>query len=91
MAKETNYDSLKKKLEEGFKWPGIYMFKFIIPSENKKIAQVESLFDKHAEINTKESKNKKYISITIKADMDSPEKVIEKYKAAQDIEGIIAL
>ncbi|PIZ05646.1 MAG: DUF493 domain-containing protein, partial [Flavobacteriales bacterium CG_4_10_14_0_8_um_filter_32_5] len=32
--KEEVYDSLKKKLEEQFTWPQVYMFKFIIPADN---------------------------------------------------------
>ena len=45
-----------------------------------------------AVINTIESKNGKYTSVSINVRMDSPETVIEKYKeVAEKIEGVISL
>jgi putative lipoic acid-binding regulatory protein len=87
-----NFDSLKEKLETGFDWPRVYLFKFIVPSDNKKIAEVENLFNsKEAEINLRTSKKGNYVSVSAKEMMISPDKVIERYKEAAKIEGIISL
>ncbi len=85
------YKSLQKKLKEQFEWPHLYLFKFIIPSDNKKLALVETLFSKEAEITTRQSKSNKYISITAKEVMITPDEIIAVYKKAAEIEGIISL
>jgi hypothetical protein len=89
--KEDFYSNLKKKLEEQFDWPSLYLFKFIIPSDNKKLALVKALFGAEAEVKTKQSKNNKYISISAKEIMVSPDEIITIYKNAEAIEGIISL
>lgn len=87
-----NFDSLREKLEDGFEWPRVYLFKFIVPSDNKKIAEVESLFNsKEAQISMRTSKKGNYVSVTAKEMMMSADKVIERYKDAAKIEGIISL
>ena len=87
-----NFDSLIEKLEDGFEWPRVYLFKFIVPSDNKKIAEVESLFNsKEAQISMRTSKKGNYVSVTAKEMMMSADKVIERYKDAAKIEGIISL
>ena len=68
------------------------MFKFIVPSDNKKLAQVELLFNsKESQISMRNSKTGKYTSVSAKEMMMSPESVIEKYKEAAKIEGILSL
>ena len=92
MGEQENYESLRKKLEDGFDWPRIYLFKFIVPSGNKKLAEVENLFDsKEAQISIRNSKNGKYISSSAREMMLSPEKVVERYQEAAKIEGILSL
>ena len=87
-----NFDSLREKLEDGFDWPRVYLFKFIVPSDNKKIAEVESLFNsKEAQISMRTSKKGNYVSVSAKEMMMSADKVIERYKDAAKIEGIISL
>ena len=86
------YESLRMKLEEGFEWPRIYLFKFIVPADNKKVAEVESLFNSNeAQISIRTSKKGNFVSISAKEMMMSPEKVIERYRKAESIEGIISL
>lgn len=91
MADKNFYENLLEKLNDNHSWPSIYMFKFIIPADNKKLAQVEDLFGAEAQINTRQSSSNKYISITAKEVMTSAEKIIEVYKEAEKIEGIIQL
>ena len=83
--------SLQKKLDETTEWPSVYMFKFIIPADNRRIAMVEALFSAEAKITSKESSGGKYISITGKVVMLNALEVIEKYRSAAKIEGLIAL
>jgi len=89
--KEDFYNNLEEKLNDQHTWPSVYMFKFIIPSDNKKLAQVEALFGAEAIVTTKQSSSNKFISITAKEMMIGASEVINVYKKAALIEGIISL
>jgi len=93
MEKKTEfYDKLRAKLNEDTKFPSKYLFKFIVPSDEDKVGQVESLFDNQgAVINKNVSKTGKFTSVSIQIVMKSADAVIEKYIAAENIEGIISL
>lgn len=88
---ENKFDKLLELLVKDKNWPKVYMFKFIVPTDNHKIAQVENVFSAESVIRTKESSNGKYISITIEELMLTPQQVIDKYIEASKIEGIMAL
>ena len=66
MNKDEQYNKLRELLNKENNWPSVYMFKFIIPADNQKIALVESKFSDEAIILHKESTNGKFFSITIK-------------------------
>lgn len=87
------YEKLKAQLYDTALWPTEYLYKFIIKSDSKKIAIIEVIFDNMgAVINTTESKNAKYTSISINVLMKNPDAVIEKYKeVAEKVEGVISL
>ncbi|MBL0330385.1 MAG: DUF493 family protein [Bacteroidetes bacterium] len=91
MNKEEQFEKLREQLSKEKEWPTIYMFKFIIPADNRKIALVESKFSDEAIITQKESSNGKYISITVKEAMLTADSIIEKYKEMEGIEGLMAL
>lgn len=91
MNNDEQFNNLRDKLNEDKNWPQVYMFKFIIPADNKKLALVESKFSDEANITQKESSSGKYISITIKEVMLNAEMVIDKYKDVSTIEGVMAL
>lgn len=94
MDKKTEefYVRLKDELANTSLWPAPYLYKFIVPSENHKIAQVEAAFNNMgAVIHTKQSKTGKYTSISINVDMKDPDAVIAKYQELATIEGIISL
>ena len=80
-------DQLRKERE----WPMLYLFKFIVPNDHQKLALVEALFGAEAQVSINESRNGKYLSISAKEMMLSAEEIIERYKKAQKIEGIISL
>ncbi len=86
----SKFDELRKKLDNE-SWPAIYMFKFIVPSDNHKIALIESFFEDDAEIKMQASTNGKYTSITIRQVMLDAPAIIEIYVKAVAIEGIISL
>ncbi|QTN39248.1 DUF493 family protein [Cryomorphaceae bacterium] len=91
MNSEEFYQSLREKLNEQTEWPTVYMFKFIIPADNQKMAQVNELFDESAQITTRASKKGNYLSISAKEVMVSAEAIIARYEKAAEIEGIISL
>jgi len=86
------YERLRSQLEEDTQWPSLYLYKFIVPAELEKIAEVRSVFDgSDAEIATRDSKKGNYTSVSVKVTMDSPEEVIEKYLEVSKVEGVISL
>ncbi|MEM9023553.1 MAG: DUF493 domain-containing protein [Bacteroidota bacterium] len=88
--KDDQINALKAKLEAE-SWPMVYMFKFIIPDDNHKLALVEGLFGAEAVTNIRKSRNGNYLSVTGKEMMLSADEVIAKYRKAATIEGLIAL
>ena len=91
-SREKKYEKLKQQLEEGFEWPQVYMFKFIVPASNKNVADVENLFNtKTARVTTRQSRKGNFVSVTARELMLSPQKVIDRYLQAESIEGLIAL
>lgn len=89
---EDFYKRLKEELANSTVWPSEYLFKFIIPSDNHKIAIIEKSFDNMgAVIKTKASKNGKYTSISVNVTMKSAQAVVDKYQELSTIEGIISL
>lgn len=86
------YERLRSQLEEDTQWPSLYLYKFIVPAELEKIAEVRAVFDgSDAEIATRDSKKGNYTSVSVKVTMDSPEEVIEKYLEVSKVEGVISL
>lgn len=85
------FENLRAKLEESGDWPRVYFFKFIIPADNQKLALVEALFGEEANVTIKQSNKGNYLSISAKELMLSVDRVIERYKKAAEIEGLMAL
>ena len=89
---EDKYGKLRIALEELETWPTVYMFKFIVKSDKKAIAQIEALFNtKEAQVTMRESAKGNFVSITAQEMMLSPDEVINRYKSAEGIEGILSL
>ena len=90
---EEFYKKLKEQLLETATWPSEYLYKFIVKSDLVKIAEIEALFDNTgAVINTIESKNGKYTSVSINVIMKDPDAVISKYiEVTNNVEGVISL
>lgn len=92
MDSEAFYIKLKQSLEETTTFPTKYLYKFIVPNDPEKIKQIDDIFNHlGAVINTKTSSKGNYTSVSIQVTMQSSEQVIEKYKEAAQVEGIISL
>lgn len=90
--KSDFYKKLKKRLKKETKFPSKYLFKFIVPTSEEAIRQVEDIFnDGGAVITKKASKTGKFTSVSVYVIMRSADKIIEKYLIAEKIEGIISL
>ncbi len=86
------YARLKKQLEEDTSWPSPYLFKFIVPADLEKIAEIGALFDGYdAAVSTRDSKNGNYTSVSVKVTLESPDDVVKKYLEVSNIEGVISL
>ena len=89
---ENFYSSLKEKLETNHNFPEDYLFKFIILNEEKKITEIYRAFDDMKfTLSSKESKNAKYVSLSISAFVLDAEHVISIYKKVGEIEGVMSL
>lgn len=88
MLPKLDIEEFKQKLDQQHDWPSLYMFKFIVPTGKED--EVFALFPKN-NLTTKQSSKGKYTSVTAQIMMRSSEDVIEKYKEANQIEGVLAL
>ena len=90
---EEFYNKLEEQLKDTSLWPAEYLYKFIVPTDEEKINQIADLFDNlGAVIQTNESKNGKYTSVSINVKMKNPKTVILKYKeVTSKVEGVISL
>ena len=90
--KEAFYTKLKGRLKETTKFPTEYLYKFIVPTGGNQVLEIENLFkDELVKITSNTSKTGKYISVSIRVKLASPDAVISYYKKAEKIKGIISL
>ncbi|HPW98522.1 MAG TPA: DUF493 family protein [Flavobacterium sp.] len=94
MDKKTEefYIRLREELNNTSTWPSEYLYKFIVPTDPKKVEEVENAFDNMgAVIKTSQSKTGKYTSLSVNVTMNNPDAVVEKYIEVSNIDGIISL
>lgn len=84
------FQGLKDKLDH-LEWPSLYMFKFVCPNDNQTVTNVIKHFTEVSDVEYRESKSGKYISVTVKELMLSPESIIEIYREVAKIKGVISL
>lgn len=82
------HEKFKQVLDEHHQWPCPYAFKFIVPSENLHL--LNAIFPEE-NITTRESKTGKYTSVTFESNMCSGKHVMDVYKKAAQIPGIMSL
>ncbi|RIV30579.1 DUF493 family protein [Flagellimonas lutimaris] len=89
---EEFYSKLREKLLETTNWPSNYLYKFIVPTDEERIAQIHGIFDNTgAVIESKKSKKGTYTSLSIMVHLKDPDEVILKYKEVSVVEGVISL
>ncbi len=89
MTDEQRFESFREKLDRHYAWPALYMFKFIVPVH--KHEELRQLFPLHVTSTEKRSEKGNYVSLTYQMMMPSSDAVIEVYKRASTIEGLVAL
>ena len=86
------YERLREQLLENTTWPSDYLYKFIVPTDEERIAQIHDIFDNTgAVIESKKSKKGTYTSLSITVNLKDPDEVILKYKEVAIVEGVISL
>jgi hypothetical protein len=87
---EDVFAKLKEQLELQ-EWPNVYLFKFIVPNDDEKLAKVTALFNDSSDIVLHQSKNGNYTSVSVKELMLDVNSIISKYEQAALIKGVISL
>ena len=89
---EDFYERLKVELDNSNSWPAVYLFKFIVPTKDENVLQVEEAFNcMGAVIKTTKSKTGKFTSISVDVTMKDSQGIINKYIEVSTIKGIISL
>lgn len=85
--KNSDYSTFRESLKD-HKWPSFFMFKFIVPIEKKE--EILNIVPSPS-VSLRESKNKKYVGVTSHVFVTSEDAVIDIYKQAATVEGVILL
>lgn len=88
MQNKFDGEKFKSLLDESYDWPAEYAFKFVVPSA--KTGELKNIL-KGFSFSEKASKKGNYISLTAKKVLNSSDEVIETYKKAAVVEGILSL
>lgn len=80
--------NFQQLLDDNNEWPVHYIFKFIVPKVG--LAELKTIFKDHS-IDVKASSKGNYLSLTMHIFVESSDEVVEVYKAAGQVEGVIAL
>ena len=83
-----DWEDFEKKLDKFYAWPALYTFKFIVKAGKEE--ELRMLFPLHTDT-SRPSKNGNYTSVTFQMMMPNALAVIDVYKKASVIKGIIAL
>ena len=86
------YSRFYDQLLESQVWPGVYLFKFIVKAESEHLNTLKSYFENdEPQFSEKQSSKKTFTSLSVKVKMETPDSVIQIYKKASTLEGIITL
>ncbi len=84
-----SFDKMRELLNEQNHWPAEYTYKFIVPHEH--VLTLIKEVGHSGEYSERPSKSGKYVSVTFKILMSHADKIIEVYKRAQKVPGILSL
>ena len=88
MSTKYSDEQFKSLLDENYSWPAEYIFKFIVPDTEE--ANLLSILPK-GNVTKRSSSSGKYTSVTATIKMRSSDEVLQTYKAASHIKGLISL
>ena len=88
MNDDSIFDGLREKLSHEI-FPTQFLFKFIFPID--KLEEVKSLFETSAPLEFRPSSGGKYLSLTYNANVESVDSIIDIYRMAGNIKGVISL
>lgn len=91
MPNNDFYSTLRERLHQTTSWPSVYMFKFVLPNDNQKMALLRKIFEQDSRFFEKTSSKGNYISVTVKLVMLDPDEVIAHYRKVAEIEGVMML
>ncbi len=83
------FASLQAKIDETHTWPCRFCFKFVTPRD--RVAQVLELFPAEPSISTRDSRHGNYVGVTAEVLAFSSDEIIDVYRAAAEIPGVISL
>ena len=89
--KDDQLEILRQRLNQIHRWPSIYMFKFILPTDEERIRQLKLIFGESAEFRERQSAQGNYTSVTVREMMLDADSIFDRYLKAGTIEGIISL
>lgn len=82
------WDRFQDLLDQDRMWPAEYLFKFIVPRPN--LDALQELFGDHPVV-VRASTRGRYVSVTARLQMEDSASVVELYRAAGEIPGVISL
>ena len=86
------YSRFMENLQTSQKWPGPYMFKFIIKEKEIEVNEIKNIFIGMKPIfSVKKSSKNNYTSLSVSLISKSPEFVIDIYKKVSRFKGVISL
>lgn len=85
---EAWWDRFQELLEKDRTWPAEYLFKFIVPRSN--LEELQEVFGDHPVV-VRASTRGRYVSVTARIRMEDSASVVEVYRAAGEVPGVISL
>lgn len=82
------WDRFQELLENDRTWPAEYLFKFIVPRAS--LEELQEVFGDHPVV-IRASSRGRYVSLTARLQMEDSASVVQVYRAAGEIPGVISL
>tara|TARA_B100000963_G_C22640895_1_gene680574 strand:+ start:3834 stop:4121 length:288 start_codon:yes stop_codon:yes gene_type:complete len=85
-------DIFYEKIKNSQSWPGIYLFKYILPVKSESLPSIKALFvNLSPKFTIKKSSKNKYQSLTVKVEIDSAKSVVDIYIKTSSFKDVISL
>ena len=85
-------DSFYEKIKNSQSWPGIYLFKYILPVKSESLSRIKALFaNLSPKFTIRKSSKNKYQSLTVRVEIDSAESVVDIYAKTSSFKDVISL